>query len=227
MYSYSQPGDVWNTLYGSVANPAAAAGNTASTYGNQLQQYYAANMGLLQPSLNALIQQQYKGMGHGRSPLANQNASLQMMQMAYQPAVSSASAYENYIRNLMSHAATTAMQYPRQDHPSAAGGGGGGTNYLPEMGGEYRKDFTFNTKDKNQQEDSNQKKRTEITDNYGGQIPGWAMAPGNNSFASGPSGTGTHMWTGTTWQEIKDPSKLDAQTQQSLKSFNNIEDFLP
>ena len=145
MYSYSQPGAAWSSLYGGVANPAIAAGPTPAQYGNNLQQYYNANMGVLQPSLAALIQQQYKNLGHGRSPLVNQAANLQMMQMAYNPAASSASSAEQYARGLLSNAANVAMQYPRQDN--AYGGyssyDGGRSTYDHPMGGEYRNSGGF------------------------------------------------------------------------------------
>jgi hypothetical protein len=199
MYSYSQPGQVWNTLYSGVANPAAAAGNTVGQYGNNLQQYYAANMGVLQPSLNALIQQQYKGMGHGRSPLANQNASLQMMQMAYQPAVSSAGNYENYIRQLLAQAASTAMQYPRQDY--AGSSGGGGTNYLPDMGGEYRNNTGFGKSEDKDTKSQDKKQRTEITDSearsqernnfrFNSNSGNWELIP---SWGISPTGGGGNV----------------------------------
>jgi hypothetical protein len=98
--------------YGGVANSAIGAGPTPAQYGNNLQQYYNSNLGVLQPSLAAMIQQQYKNLGHGRSPLVNQAAALQMMNMAYTPAYQSAASAESYARQMQAAAAQAAMRYP-------------------------------------------------------------------------------------------------------------------
>lgn len=227
MYSYSQPGTVWGNLYGNVAQPAINAGPTPAQYSNNLQQYYGANLGLLQPSLAALVQQQYRNLGHGRTPLANQNAALQMMQMAYNPAVTSAANTEQYARGLLSNAATTAMQYPRSDQNYSQGygsGDGGRSTYYNPMGGEYRNSggFSSPSTDTSGQPGSGSYTAIQDTTRPGGNMVSGAYSTGGNPNM-GNSYSGGNMYGGL-W---KDGSYLGGANKSYTDAYGTPQNNLP
>lgn len=179
--------------YGGVANSAIGAGPTPAQYGNNLQQYYNSNLGVLQPSLAAMIQQQYKNLGHGRSPLVNQAAALQMMNMAYTPAYQSAAGAESYARQMQAAAAQAAMRYPYASGGSSGGyqryDDGRGT-YDNPWGGEYR--YSGGLPQEEKKSDSSSSSWTGIQDTTKGAV---GSGPWGSPNVSGSQGGSTNPTT--------------------------------